>query len=194
MNLVKMKSLQLGGLMLVPAVLVSSSSAPGKRERINQKAAIIQQFDKRIAGYVQLRKAAAAHLPALKSKESPDKILKYEHDLAAGIRAERPRAGQGNIFTPSIATEFRRLIQTTMHTPQAGRIRTSLSRGPQVKTYVQVNRPYPAMTPVETTPPSLLANLPKLPSELEYRLVEHDLVLHDIKANLVVDFIPRAIP
>jgi hypothetical protein len=57
-----------------------------------------------------------------------------------------------------------------------------------------VNHPYPAMKPVETTPPSLLLNLPKLPAELEYRVVGHDLVLHDVEADLVVDFVPRAIP
>ncbi|HKT11053.1 MAG TPA: hypothetical protein VJW77_04430 [Terriglobia bacterium] len=49
------------------------------------------------------------------------------------------------------------------------------------------------MAPVETTPPSLLLNLPKLPAELEYRVVQHDLVLHDVKANLVVDYVPGAI-
>lgn len=194
MKLLKMIPLRLGVIMLIPTVFVAGASAPGKSDRVNQEAAIIKQFDKRIAGYVQLHKTAAAHLPALKSKESPANIQKYEHALADKIRTERPNAGQGYIFTPPIAAEFRRLIQSTMHAPQAGRIRTSLLRGPQVKSKVQVNHPYPAMTPVETTPPSLLSNLPKLPSELEYRVVGHDLVLHDIKANLVVDFVPRAIP
>lgn len=190
----KIVSLRIAGIMLVPAILLAGRGSPSKRERVNQEAAIIQQFDKRIAAYVQLHKAAATHLPALKATESPAKILKYEHDLAARIRAGRLHAGQGSIFTPPIATVFRQLIQTTMHTPQAERIRTSLSRGAQVKTSVQVNHSYPAMTPVETTPPSLLSALPKLPAELEYRVVDNDLVLHDIKANLVVDFIPGAIP
>jgi hypothetical protein len=194
MNVLKTISLLTGGMVLVTGLLVASISAPGKRERVNQKALIVQQFEKRIAAYVQVHKAAAAGVPALKPKDSPAKIMKYEHALAVRIIAARPHASQGNIFTPSIAREFRRLILNTMRAPQAGRIRTSLRRGAQVNANVQVNHPYPAMTPVETMPPSLLSTLPELPAELEYRVVEHDLVLHDVKANLVVDFIPRAIP
>jgi len=33
-----------------------------------------------------------------------------------------------------------------------------------------------------------------LPPELDYRVVGRDLVLRDVKANLVVDFIANAIP
>ena len=39
-------------------------------------------------------------------------------------------------------------------------------------------------------PPSLLLNLPKLPKELEYRFVDHELIVRDVAANLIVDFIP----
>jgi hypothetical protein len=37
-------------------------------------------------------------------------------------------------------------------------------------------------------------NLPRLPKDLEYRIMGHDLALHDIGPNLIVDFIPGAIP
>jgi hypothetical protein len=36
----------------------------------------------------------------------------------------------------------------------------------------------------------LLDVLPRLPEELEYRFVGRDLILRDVKANLIVDFIP----
>ena len=142
---------------------------------------------------MKVHKAAAKQLPALKSTASSAKITEYQHALAAKIVAARPHAAQGAIFTPPIAAEFRRLIHTTMTGPRARRIHTSLQRGAPVKANIEVNHPYPAMTPLETTPPSLLLNLPKLPKQLEYRVVDHDLVLHDVKANLVVDFVPRAI-
>jgi hypothetical protein len=38
-----------------------------------------------------------------------------------------------------------------------------------------------------------LAALPKLPKELEYRFLGRDLVLWDLHAGLIVDFIPRAL-
>ena len=58
---------------------------------------------------------------------------------------------------------------------------------------LQVNDAYPPATPLQSTPPSLLLNLPPLPPDLEYRVVGHALILRDIDANLIVDFIPNAI-
>jgi hypothetical protein len=42
-------------------------------------------------------------------------------------------------------------------------------------------------------PPLILMWLPTLPEELEYRLVDYDLVLWDVYADLVVDVIPYAL-
>jgi hypothetical protein len=43
-------------------------------------------------------------------------------------------------------------------------------------------------------PPKLLAGLPPLPDELQYRFMNRDLVLWDVHANVVVDLIKRAMP
>ena len=45
-----------------------------------------------------------------------------------------------------------------------------------------------------TMPPSLLAVLPPLPRELEYRIVGRYLVLRDVDASLVLDYIADAVP
>lgn len=179
--------------ILLPVFLAVASFAQLQHQRVNQQSAIIADFQKRIESYMKVHKAAAGQLPALKSTASSEKLSNYQHSLAAKIVAARPHATQGAIFTPAIGREFRRLIAAAMHGPRSSRIRSSLKRGAPVKSNVQVNHPYPSMTPVETTPPSLLQTLPKLPNELEYRVVDHDLVLHDVKADLVVDFLPRAI-
>jgi len=70
----------------------------------------------------------------------------------------------------------------------------SLRRSEPVVLPLKVNRAYPEGVPLETTPPSLLAKLPELPAELEYRVVGHALVLRDATANLIVDFLPDVIP
>jgi hypothetical protein len=59
---------------------------------------------------------------------------------------------------------------------------------------LHVNQVYPQGIPLQSTPPTLLLNLPTLPKELEYRIVGRNLVLHDIVPNIIVDFIPDAIP
>jgi hypothetical protein len=38
-------------------------------------------------------------------------------------------------------------------------------------------------------PPTVLATLPVLPEGLEYRLLSDALIVRDVKANLIVDFI-----
>jgi hypothetical protein len=52
----------------------------------------------------------------------------------------------------------------------------------------------PANAPLQSTPSTLLLNLPVLNPELDYRVVAHSLVLGCVKANMVVDFIPDLIP
>jgi hypothetical protein len=59
---------------------------------------------------------------------------------------------------------------------------------------VAVNQPYPDGVAFTTVPPTLLLVFPKLPDEVVYRVVLHDLLLMDVKANLVVDVIPGIIP
>jgi hypothetical protein len=46
---------------------------------------------------------------------------------------------------------------------------------------------------LQSTPPTILANLPPLPPECDYRLMGRDLVLRDAKTNLIVDIVPNAI-
>lgn len=43
-------------------------------------------------------------------------------------------------------------------------------------------------------PPHLLAVLPPLPDELQYRFMNHDLILWDVHVNIIVDFIKGALP
>ena len=48
----------------------------------------------------------------------------------------------------------------------------------------RVNESYPANIPLQSTPPSLLANLPHLPQEVEYRVAGRDLILLDVQARI----------
>lgn len=58
-----------------------------------------------------------------------------------------------------------------------------------VHLHLRVNESYPANIPLQSTPPSLLLNLPMLPQEVEYRIEGRGLILLDVRANLVVDLI-----
>ena len=99
----------------------------------------------------------------------------------------------GIFSQPEISVEFAVSISSAMQS--AGkRIQASLHHAEPVQLHLRVNDSYPADVPLQSTPPSLLTNLPPLPKEIEYRVAGHDLILLDAKANLVVDLIENAIP
>jgi len=161
----------------------------------NQDSLVLKDFNRRVADYVRLHKIALSEIHRLKPTNSPEAIEHYQHHLAHRIREQRSGVVQGNVFTPEITEEFRRLIGITMQGPEAARIRESLRHAAPVYTRaIRVNRAYPAGLPLQSTPPSLLLNLPLLPPEVEYRVVGHDLIMRDVDANLVVDFLTNAIP
>jgi hypothetical protein len=165
------------------------------QENASQDSPILKDFQKRVADYVKLHKIARSEVHGLKPTTSAEEIEHHEHRLAKRLRESGREAVQGNIFTTGIAAEFRRLIGVTMRGPEADRIRESLRRAAPVHlSAIRVNQTYPAGVPLQSTPPSLLLNLPPLPPELEYRLVGRALILRDIEANLIVDFIPDAVP
>jgi hypothetical protein len=165
------------------------------QEPVNPHSLIIQDFEKRVDDYMKLRKAAGAKVPRLKTTDAPGRISDHEQSLAKQIREARPDARQGSIFTPEIQAEFRRLIGLTMPTSKdAARIDKSLKHAEPVRLKLRVNDAYPTGVPLQSTPPSLLLGLPKLPPELEYRIAGPDLAIRDVEANMVIDFISGAIP
>jgi hypothetical protein len=153
----------------------------------------IQEFEKRVAGYLKLRKPLEANLPALKPTGSPEQIRHREKTLAARIREARKDARQGDIFSAEIAQEFRRLLRIATREPNRDQVKKSLDRAAPVALQLKVNQEYPSGVPLQSTPPTLLMNLPRLPKELDYRVAGHDLVLRDTQANLVVDLLPGVI-
>jgi hypothetical protein len=155
---------------------------------VDPDSAVVQDFEKRVAGYLQLRKSLESKLPPLKPTSSPERISKHQHELAKALAEARKSASPGEIFTPPITAEIRRLVSMAM---QAGgnTISQSLAHAEPVQLSLRINETYPADIPVQSTPPSLLLNLPPLPQFLEYRITGRDLILLDANAGLVVDII-----
>ena len=155
-------------------------------------ASLLADFGSRIEKYLQSQhKAGGDSKPA----KEPEKLAEHRKQTAAKVRIARVEAKQGDIFTPEITSYFRKQIAATFAGPEGPKIRASLRRAEPVPTIsLKVNAAYPATLPRQSTPPTLLLNLPRLPKELEYRIVGRHLALHDTVTNLIVDFIPNAIP
>ena len=170
-------------------VLAQTTPNPG----VNQDAAIGSDFEQRVASYMKLHQQAQNGLGSLKKTDSAAEINHRRQQLAAKIRALRAQAKQGDIFTPEIMGLFQRLITSALNGPDGDKIRKSYQHAEPAavrNVHLSVNQAYPDGIPLQSMPPSLLLNLPKLPKELEYRFVGRELVLHDMAANLIVDVIP----
>ena len=166
-----------------PAVVSPTSQAD---------AVFIKEFYARISKYLDLRKKAAGSPP--KPTKSATKLAESKNAMAEKIQAARADAKRGDIFTPEIEVYFRKRIAAALRGRNGTKIRSSLRHAEPVHgIQLHVNQPYPDGVPLQSVPPTLLLNLPRLPKDLEYRIVGHDLALHDIGPNLIVDFIPGAI-
>lgn len=182
-------------LVLGASCIFVSQNAPSGGPVVNKDSLVISDFDKLVADYVKLHKKIQSQSPSQKQTNSPAKIEEYQSELAPKIQAARSTAKQGDIFSAQIGRLFRRLMARPFAGPDGKQIRASLrSAEPVGGVRLRVNAKYPEKTPLQSTPPTLLLDLPELPSELEYRIVGRDLVLRDKSANLVVDLLPNALP
>ncbi|MND04077.1 hypothetical protein D3C83_241900 [compost metagenome] len=60
--------------------------------------------------------------------------------------------------------------------------------------WLRVNATWPASEPLTTVPANILERLPQLPPDVEYRISnKRHLILRDVDANIIVDFIYNAI-
>lgn len=127
---------------------------------------------------------------------SVESINRSIEALAAAIRIERSQALQGDLFTPALAREFRVRISDALldHPPTAAEVIASQpAHGfDPYAAVLKVNATFPWVLAAATLP-CIVAALPPLPSELQYRIVGNDLVLVDVHASLVVDILPNAL-
>lgn len=191
---------QMQSLLLVAFVAAGwVSTARGQDAALTKEqpetAAGYKEFLKGVQAYSSLHKSIESTLPALKSTDVPELITAHQQALARKIREARPNAKHGDIFTEDARDAFRRAIREEFRGPDGHDARTTIRQGePVSKVHLRVNEPYPDGVPFTTVPPTLLLKFPKLPDQVAYRIVGHDLILLDVNANLVVDRIPEIIP
>jgi hypothetical protein len=184
------------------ALLAAALSAPGaapalagprQEPRVNPGALTIKQFLDRVDAYLKLREKVRSEMPKLKETSDPKEITSRERALGEAIRGARPGATQGEIFSVDVAPILRQIIAKNLNQRSPAERRAAIASLPS-KVILKVNDFYPTTVPLATVPPTLLAELPRLPDTLEYRLAAGRLILRDVNANLVVDVLPNAVP
>jgi hypothetical protein len=124
----------------------------------------------------------------------PEDTLSKINVLAEVPREDRRPPKEGELFTREVADLFRRLLRMTFAGEESntGDLIARVDKEALCAPPLRVNEPPPRgightlMSPV-------VNGLPPLPDELEYRVVGHDLLLVDVRSNLVVDVIRAAL-
>lgn len=146
-------------------------------------------FDARMLGYAVLRDDLQRGLTPLRVTDDPRDIFKAEYALARRIRAARSEAHGGEIFTADISSAFKRALVPVASSAICASISDD---NPGVFSYA-INETYSKGRPLSTVPPAVLTLLPRLPADVQYRFVGNHLILHDTRANVILDRIRQAI-
>jgi hypothetical protein len=166
---------------------------PKDGPRANPDALLLVDLKQRIDKYIELHNRLEKKGPALKRTDEPAKIKASQDALAVAIRRERAGAKQGDIFTPEIAQLLRRLMAPEVKGKEGAETKKALKEDAPAVMRLKVNASYPEGQALPTVPANLLATLPQLPEDLEYRIIGNDLILRDVHGNVIVDFIPNII-
>ena len=190
-------------------------AAKQQREAAHRAAEAAHDVDKLDAQALDLMEDAVedyvkkVHKPAEKQVGTlPDKATAEQMDahrraLAQAIRAMRPQAKQGDLIPPGAQPVVKRVIAAELAGRAGAPARKEIlsgnppvdpDRDDRMSVRLAVNADYPAAAALSTVPPSVVLTLPALRKEVEYRFVGRDLVLLDVQANLILDFLRNAAP
>ena len=185
-------------LVLFPPVFDPVQSSCGV-EPVTATAAelpIVDKFSRRIDAYMEIHNNVERRLAPQWVFDDPEDLFDAMGAMQSGIRVARPDARPGAVLTPDVSALIRaRLVQRLVACSYS--IDDVLEfineeRPPGVRA-PRVNEPFP-WTAGSAMWPTLLAALPPLPPELQYRFFDRDLVVIDVHADLVVDVMENALP
>ena len=162
--------------------------------KVNEDARLSADFVARVKAYVDLHNKLEGTLPHLPDKPTPDQLNTHQRALGRLIAQARVGAGQGALLSRDTRAYLRRQIVRALATPEGPSLRSSILDENPGRIQLQVNGRYPDGVPFATTPPQILAALPRLPDEVEYRFIGDRLLLLDVHAQIVADYMEGALP
>ena len=179
------------------ATQVPPLPAPAQTAPMLQEILATQAFEARINEYVVLHRLLEGPLPPLRVTRDISTVQATMRDLRLRIQLVRANARQGDLITPEVARVFRRRLAACLPPEQWAAILADNAEEEEdvrigAPPVLHVNMEWPEQVPFGFVPPQLLATLPLLPPELQYRIIGNALVLWDHHANLIVDFLPGA--
>ena len=184
-----------------PATSASPASAPPTTRVVGplsqEDADALATMNDRLKEYVDQHLKLERSLPILPKEATPQQIDKNQRALEQLVQKARASAKPGDLFTPQAQPVIKRLMAEVFGAPDGKQLKASImDENPvdPVKLKLTVNSRYPDIVPLATVPPQVLQALPKLHEDLEYRFIGDWLILLDVHAHVIADFIDDALP
>lgn len=171
-----------------PAAAVRAAQSQAERQEMRDT------FLRRVDDYVQLHRELERLLPPEVVTSDLDALFAPRIALGREMRKARARARQGDVFTPGAAVFFRVVIAETLWRERMTGLLAIIEEENTIRLPATVNGDYPDGRSIPPVPACLLAALPPLPPEVRYSFIGADLILWDMHAGLIVDFVPNAVP
>lgn len=162
-----------------------------------QEAAALATMNDRLRAYIDVHIEQEKGLPKLPADATPQQIDQNQRELLKRMAAARATAKPGDLFTPEARPVIIKLLAQVFAGPDGRALKASImDENPTNlgKYKLAVNARYPDEVPVTTVPPEVLQILPKLSEDLEYRFVGDSLILLDVHAHTIADYIENALP
>lgn len=181
----------------IAAQIPSVPAPPVQTAQVEQELIATQAFEQRVEQYATLHRLLEGPLPMLRPTPNIEEIQATVRALGYRIQTARQNAKQGDLITPDIARIIRRRIAACL-TPEewaaifAENDEETAEYAAGAVPPLRVNMEWPIQALFNFVPPQMLAALPPLPPELQYRIIGRSVVLWDHHANLIVDFLPNA--
>ena len=184
-----------------PATSASPSSAPSTERLVGPltpaDAQALATMNDRLGQYADLHTKIERTLPKLPRDATPQQIDKNQRDMERLVREARATAKPGDIFTPEARPVIQRLLASVFGGPDGKQLKAAIMDENQAApsaVKLAVNGRYPDTVPLATVPPQVLQTLPKLTEDLEYRFIGDSLILLDVRAHVIADFIEGVLP
>jgi hypothetical protein len=159
-----------------------------------QDDAALRPFQEAVERYVVMQRRLRQELPGLQPNSTAKQITDTSDALARAIQRARQTAKPGDIFAVGSSRVIKQRVADLLRQPQFAAILDGIEDEVPLVRQPRIHLRYPAADQMATMPPSLLQALPKLPPELEYRLVGRYLVLRDTYAGMIVDYLAEITP
>jgi hypothetical protein len=160
----------------------------------NPKAGALNEFQKRMEAYLALREDLGKKLEPLKTTTSAADLQARQQALAAALRNARKNAKQGDLVPVPVQEQIRETVKADFKRRSPEAKKAAFEEVP-IGPLPGINKNYPDRAALPTVPPLLLASLPKLPDNLQYRFFgRRHLVILDGDVEIVIDYIQDAVP